>query len=52
MAYFGQKHGLTRLKKNGMFWTLEYSGVFFIVKEVSFLSEVIKHYFKSYFDQI
>ena len=51
MAYFGQKQGLTRLKKNAMFWTLEY-WFFFIVKEVSFLSEVIKHYFKSYFDQI
>ena len=51
MAYFGQKHGLTRLNKNAMFWTLEYC-FFFIVKEVSFLSEVIKHYFKSYFDQI
>ena len=51
MAYFGQKHGLTRLKKNAIFWTLEYC-VFYSQRGFFSLFIVIKHYFKSYFDQI
>ena len=52
MAYFGQKHGLTRLKKKTIFWTLQYSVFFCSQRDFISLFKVIKHYFKSYFDQI
>ena len=52
MAYFGQKHGLTRLKKKNDL--LDFAIFWFFCSQRDFISlfKVIKHYFKSYFDQI
>ena len=50
MAFFGQKYGLTHLKKCD-FEELE-KFIFLRLKKVFFFFKVIKHYLKSYFDQI
>ena len=44
MAFFGQKHGLTPLKKDAIFWTLK-NFVFYSQKGFFSLFKVIKHYF-------
>ena len=46
MAYFDQKHELTRLKKMRSFGPLEYS-VFYSQRGLFSVFKVIKHYFKS-----
>ena len=44
LAFFGQKHGLTPLRKNGSFWTLKNS-VFHSQNRFLFSLHVAKHFF-------
>ena len=44
LAFFGQKHGLTPLEKNGSFWTLKNS-VFCSQNRFLFSLHVAKHFF-------